>query len=137
MPPPVKTIRQQALIPASPREVYLAWVTSRIHAAVTGSAATGSARVGGRFTAYGGYITGVHRELVPGKRIVQEWRTTEWPAGAAPSRLHITLATARGGTALRMVHSNVPASQADSYRQGWIDYYWTPLQEYFGRKAER
>jgi uncharacterized protein YndB with AHSA1/START domain len=131
MPPSVKTIRQQTLIPASPREVYRALVTARVHAAVTGSPATGSARVGGRFTAHGGYITGVHRELVPGKRIVQDWWTSEWPDGAAPSRLEITLRTVKGGTALRMVHSNVPASQADSYRQGWIDYYWKPLKEYF------
>lgn len=137
MPPSVKTIRQQTRLPASPQEVYRAFVTARTHAAITGSPATGSARVGGRFTAYDGYITGVHRELVPGKRIVQDWRTTEWPDGAAPSRLEITLTAAKGGTALRMVHSNVPASQADSYRQGWIDYYWEPLKQYFEQKAER
>ena len=25
----------------------------------------------------------------------------------------------------------VPAEQADSYRQGWIDFYWKPLKGYF------
>lgn len=135
MPPSAKTIKQRALIPASPRQVYDALVTARTHAAVTGSPATGTARVGGRFTAYDGYIMGVHRELVAGKRIVQEWKTTEWPENALPSRLEITLKPAKGQTELRMVHSNVPASQADGYRQGWIDYYWKPLKEYFRRKA--
>ena len=40
----------------------------------------------------------------------------------------------KGGTELRMVHSNVPAEQADSYRQGWIDHYWTPLKAYFAQR---
>jgi activator of HSP90 ATPase len=136
MPPSIKTIKQKALIPASPREVYDALVTARTHAAVTGAPATGRARVGGRFTAYDGYIMGVHRELVAGKRIVQEWTTTEWPEGAAASRLEITLKPAKGKTSLQMVHSNVPASQAAGYRQGWIDYYWKPLKAYFARKSE-
>lgn len=135
MPHSVKTITQRALIPASPKQVYDALVTARIHAAVTGAAATGAARVGGRFTAWDGYINGVHRKLVPGKRIVQDWSTTEWPEGAAPSRVDITLKPAKGGTELKMVHSNVPASQAAGYRQGWIDYYWTPLRNYFEEKA--
>jgi len=136
MPLSVKTITQRVLIPASPRQVYDALVTARLHAAFTGAAAAGAARVGGRFTAWDGYISGVHRELVAGKRVVQEWSTTEWPAGAPPSRVEITLKAAKGGTELKMVHSNVPASQAASYRQGWIDHYWTPLRDYFEQKAE-
>jgi hypothetical protein len=35
-----------------------------------------------------------------------------------------------------MVHSQVPASQADQYRQGWVDYYWTPLKAYFSARQE-
>jgi hypothetical protein len=30
-----------------------------------------------------------------------------------------------------MIHSKVPEEQADEYDQGWKDYYWTPLKEYF------
>jgi activator of HSP90 ATPase len=128
-----RTITQTVIVPAPPVDVYDAFVNARRHAAFTGSPATGVARVGGRFTACDGYIAGVHRELVKGRKVVQDWRTTEWPDGAPDSLLTLTLRKAKGGTALKMVHSNVPAAQADRYRQGWIDYYWTPLTTYFSR----
>jgi activator of HSP90 ATPase len=131
--PPTKTITQTVVVPATPDEVYDAFVVARKHAAFTGAAATGSARVGGTFTSWDGYITGVHRELVKGKRIVQDWRTTEWPEGAADSQVAFTFKAVKGGTQVRMVHSNVPAEQAAGYRQGWIDYYWTPLKLYFSK----
>jgi activator of HSP90 ATPase len=133
---PVKTLRQKVTIPASPAEVYEAFVDPKIHAAFTGSPAKGNRRVGSHFAACGGYIDSVHRELAPGRRIVQDWSTTEWPAGAPVSRLELTLKPVAKGTELRMVHSNVPASQADSYRQGWIDFYWKPLHAYFEQRAK-
>jgi activator of HSP90 ATPase len=131
--PRVKTITQRVVVSAPPGAVYDAFVNARKHAAFTGSAATGSARVGGRFTAWDGYISGVHRKLVKGRVIVQDWQTTQWPEGAAPSKLELTFTKAKGGTQIRMVHSNVPAEQADSYRQGWFDFYWKPLTAYFSK----
>lgn len=35
------------------------------------------------------------------------------------------------GTELTLVHTKVPAEQADLYREGWKEYYWKPLQRYF------
>lgn len=129
----VRTITQKVVVPATPAKVYEAFLNPRIHAAFTGSPATGSARVGAKFTAWDGYISGVHRELVKDRRIVQEWQTTEWPEGAEPSSVAFTFKIVEGGTEIRMVHSKVPAEQADAYRQGWIDYYWTPLAAYFAK----
>lgn len=90
--------------------------------------------MGGKFTAWDGYITGKHLELVKGRKIVQEWKTTEWPAGYPPSRLQLKFSLKRGGTELRMLHSKVPAEQIASYRKGWVDSYWNPLKEYFAKK---
>jgi activator of HSP90 ATPase len=133
----VKTITQKTFVPsARPKEVYDALVTAKKHAAFTGAKATGAARVGAKFTAWDGYIEGVHRELVPGRKIVQDWRTTEWPSGMPASRVEFTFKAAKGGTEIRMRHANVPSSQADGYRQGWIDYYWTPLKAYFSGREE-
>jgi len=135
----VSTIVQTVIIPARPAHVYAAFTNARIHTAVTGAPATGRARVGGAFTAWDGYIFGIHRELTKDRRIVQDWQTTEWPAGAAPSRLALSFEAVTGGTKVRMVHSDVPAEQANAYRQGWIDFYWNPLKAYFteGRAAGR
>ena len=128
----VKTITQTTFVRgAAPGDVYDACVIAKKHAAFTGSPASGAARVGGRFMACDGYVAGVHRQLVKGRKVVQDWQTTEWPADAAPSRLEITFKAVKGGTELRMVHSNVPAEQAAAYRKGWITYYWTPLKAYF------
>lgn len=128
-----RTITQTLVVQAKPADVYDAFMNPRKHAAFTGGAATGSRRIGGAFTACDGYIRGVNRQLSPGKKIVQDWRTTEWPDGAPDSRVELTFRAVKGATQLRMVHSNVPAEQADRYRQGWIDYYWTPLQSYFSK----
>jgi activator of HSP90 ATPase len=129
-----RTIRQNTLIPATPVEVYDAFINARKHRAFTGAGATCGARVGGKFTAWDGYISGKILELDLGKRIVQEWRTTEWPEGAPPSQLDLSFKKKGNGTVISMIHSRVPAEQAAAYRKGWIDYYWNPLKKYFQEK---
>jgi hypothetical protein len=37
-------------------------------------------------------------------------------------------------TELTMIHSRVPAEQSAKYAQGWKEFYWEPLKEYFGKK---
>jgi len=125
------TITQEVFIPAPPAEVYDALVNPKKHAEVTGAAATGDARKGGKFTAWDGYIFGEYIDLAKGRKIVWGWSTTEWPKSYPPSRVEITLAQAEGGTKLLMMHSGVPTSQAESYRQGWTDFYWEPLKGHF------
>ena len=123
-------ITQKVVIPASPEEVYDAFMDAKKHSAFTGAKATCDATVGGEFTAWDGYITGKNLELEKGKHIVQEWITTEWPTGYAPSRLEFTFREVSGGTEITMTHSKVPKEQADEYKQGWIDNYWEPLKTY-------
>ena len=123
------------MIAASPDAVYRALTNARRHAAFTEAKATGRARVGYRFTAWDGYIEGKHLALKQARRIVQEWSTSEWPSGAAPSRLELRLRPVKGGTELTMIHSGVPASQSRSLRSGWVEYYWKPLKDWFAREA--
>lgn len=127
-------IRQTVYFDASPQEVYDALLNAKKHAAFTGSPAKTSARVGAEFNAWDGYISGKNVELVKGKKIVQEWETTEWPEGYPRSRLEITLTPKRGGTELKMVHSKVPAEQVEEYSSGWRSSYWDPLKEYLVKK---
>ena len=35
-----------------------------------------------------------------------------------------------------MVHSDIPANQEADLRQGWIDFYWKPLKDYFEKNCE-
>ena len=129
----VKTIKQEVIVPATPVEVYEAFMDAKKHSAFTGSRATCDPRVGGEFTAWDGYISGKNLELEKGKRIVQEWVTTDWPQNYPPSRLELNFKAIKEGTEISMIHSEVPAEQADDIKQGWIDFYWEPLKEYFSK----
>jgi activator of HSP90 ATPase len=126
-----KTIRQTVMIPATPNEVYQAFIDPRKHSKFTGSKATFDPKVGGEFTAWDGYISGKNLELEDGKSIVQEWQTTEWPKGFPPSRLELTFRKTKEGTEISMVHSGVPAEQAEDVAQGWNEFYWEPLKKFF------
>jgi activator of HSP90 ATPase len=131
-----ETITQTAVIDGAPNEVYEAYVDPRKHSEFTGSPATGSPKVGERFTAWDGYIEGRFLELEKGKKIVHEWKTTEWPAGYPASVVELKLKPKGKQTELTMVHSKVPAEQAEEYAEGWRDYYWEPMKEHF-RKNKR
>lgn len=124
-------IRQKIMIPASPIEVYEAYVDPKKHSEFTGSKATSNQKANGEFTAWDGYIYGKNLELQPGKKIIQEWSTTDWPKDQQPSRVEFTLKKTKTGTEINMLQTNVPAEQTAELKQGWIDFYWTPLKEYF------
>jgi activator of HSP90 ATPase len=123
-------------IPAEAEEVFEAFMDPAKHSEFTGDDASGSSVVGKEFHAYGGYILAKNLELEPGKKIVQEWTTSEWPDGAAPSVLTITLKKTKIGTKLTMVHSKVPAEQSDEYEAGWKEHYWSKLENYFTAKKK-
>ncbi|HEY6283661.1 MAG TPA: hypothetical protein VIW22_07030, partial [Nitrososphaerales archaeon] len=63
-----EVIKQVAIIDASPVEVYESYVDPKKHAAFTGDSATGTARVGEKFAAGNGYISGKYLKLERGKR---------------------------------------------------------------------
>lgn len=116
-----------------PSDVYEAWLSTKGHTAMTGSPAKVEGRVGGKFSAWDGYIFGTTLELSPNERIVQAWRTTEFPGNAPDSRVEILFEETAGGTKLTLAHSNMPEEQVDDYKQGWEDFYFKPMREYFGK----
>jgi activator of HSP90 ATPase len=122
-----------AVIPAKPSEIYKAWLSTKGHAAMTGNPAKVTGRVGGKFTAWDGYIFGSTLELEVDHRIVQAWRTSEFPDDAPDSRLEVLLEETKSGTKVTLTHTNMPKDQADSYKQGWDDFYFKPMKEYFGK----
>lgn len=121
-----------AFFDAKPSAIYKAWLSSKGHSAMTGSAAKVDGRVGGKFTAWDGYIFGSTLELTPNQRIVQAWRTSEFPDHALDSRLEILLEEVEGGTKVTLTHTDMPKDQVESYRQGWEDFYFKPMKEHFG-----
>lgn len=127
------TIRQTVIIEAPVHAVFEALMDSKKHEAFTGAQASISRRVGGRISAWDGYISGANVRVEKDKVIVQSWRTTEFKESEPDSKVMFHLSKKGDGTRLMFVHSDVPNRLAEDLRQGWIDNYWTPLKAYLER----
>ena len=132
---PTKTIKQVITLSAPAPVVFEALANPKIHSVFTSAKATGRTRIGAKVTAHDGYIEGRILEVIPGRKIVQEWKTAEWPEGFPPSHLVWSIVKTARGSRLTMIHSCVPAGQAARYRQGWHEYYWTPLKAYLATRS--
>jgi uncharacterized protein YndB with AHSA1/START domain len=129
-------IEVSGLVPASPAMIYTAWLDPEEHAAMTGEPAESDPVVGGRFTAANGYIAGTYVELVPDRKIVQWWRTTEFPVDAPDSNVEIELVPSGEGTLVTLRHTGIPEGQGERYRAGWAEFYFIPMARYFGGDTE-
>ena len=125
-----QTINQTVIFNASPHEVYEALMDEKIHARFTTNAAHISRQVGGTFTAYDGYISGKNIELIPDRKIVQEWRAVDWKPEQI-SLVTFEFNAVPEGTQLVFTHSGLPAGTEDDFAQGWIDNYWEPMRKMF------
>jgi activator of HSP90 ATPase len=119
------------VLPVRQKALFEAWLDSDRHSAFTGSKAVIDRRVGGTYTAWDGYISGTTIAVEPFSRIMQTWRTTDFPTDAPDSEIEIILEEVKDGTKLTIVHTDLPEGQGEAYRQGWIDFYFTPMKDYF------
>ena len=124
------TIRQTVLLEAPPHAVFEAILDSKKHSAFTGDKASLSRKVGGKFTAFDGYIRGENVKIEKDKVIVQSWRNTDFKETDPDSKVMFHFSKKGKGTRLLFVHSNVPNRLAEDLRQGWLDFYWAPLKVY-------
>ena len=126
----IKTIRQSILFKASPHDVYEALMDSRRHAAFTESKARISRKVGGKISAYDGYIDGKNLQLVKDKKIVQSWHSSEWPDGHYSTAV-FSLKKVKGGTRLTFVQTGVPIEHYNAINKGWHEHYWERMKKMF------
>ena len=127
-----KNIKQIVIFKASPNEVYEALMDSKKHSRFTGQAAKISREVGGKFTTFDGYAEGKNLELKPDKKIVQEWRASNWDKGHY-SKITFLLEPKGKGTKLTFTHIGVPEDDHANISDGWNQYYWEPMKEMFDK----
>lgn len=120
----------RAWLPVRPGMLYTIWLNSRRHSEFTGSPALIDARVNGDFSSFNGYVSGIITELIPGRRIVQTWRTRDFAKDAADSRLDVLMEAYTGGTVLTLVHRGLPPEQLDDCRVMWEELFLQPLKDY-------
>jgi uncharacterized protein YndB with AHSA1/START domain len=124
-----KTIKHKVRFKAPPKTVYDLLADSRSRTEVTGREARISDKVGGKFSADAGQVTGVNVDLVPGRRLVQAWRRKDFPEGIY-SMVAITFApTPSGGTELVLTHRGVPKHLLDQIEDYWRLVYWAPMKK--------
>lgn len=135
-------IHHEPVFKATPRRVYTALTDAkqfdqveRLSAAVRSGAPLGSkpteisGEEGGKFTLFGGHIYGRHIELVPGARIVQAWRVSNWNPGVY-SLAQFELIAQGGDTRIIFDHTGFPGAQGAHLAEGWNGNYWEPLTKY-------
>lgn len=122
-----KDIRQMVTFKASAHSVYELLMDSKKHSELAGDEAKVSRKVGGKFN-IGGYIEGTNLELIPDEKIVQSWRYEDWPEGHF-SKATFSFKEEAGKTKMTFTQTGVPVQFYNDIKQGWIDYYWTPMKE--------
>ncbi len=130
----VERIEMSWIVAARPKEVYDCWMSSEGHAAMTGGAAEVDARVGGQFSAWDGYISGVTKKLERNKRIVQTWRTTAFSKRTPSSRIDVQLRAFKGQTQVFLRHTKLKRGDGAKYTDGWFKFYLEPMVAYFAKK---
>ena len=124
----MESIKLTKTFAVKPKVIYSAWLNSRKHSKMTGSKAKINSKLNSKFSAWDGYITGKTTELKPDEKIVQQQRTSEFPDDAPDSIIEIKLTETDKGTKLTMFHKNIPDGQGESYENGWIDFYFKPME---------
>jgi predicted ester cyclase/uncharacterized protein YndB with AHSA1/START domain len=127
----VGTITQDAFFGVSPEEVFQIFTDARMHGAMSGERAEIDARVGGRVWVFDGAVTATFRELVPERRLSQDWRDSDWPEGhTAHLQLSFMPVNEGRGTHVHLALSGVPESKLRQTADAWRDHYWVPIAEY-------
>ncbi len=127
----IESIKLSAIFPVSAKIIFDAWLNSEQHSEFTGEKAKVLPRTGTNFTAGGGYISGTNLYIQPYGRIVQSWRSKDFPAGYPDSKLELLFEKVEKGTKLTLIHSKIPDGQLKKYENGWKKYYIKRMKKYF------
>ncbi len=128
-------IQQRVRFNVPPARLFKLYMDSKQHSAATRAKAVVSGRVGGKFSAFDGTISGKFLAIVPNRMIVQSWRSKHWKETDLDSILVLTFSEIRRGGQIDLVHVNVPAHDHDGVTRGWEKYYWKPWRGYLKHGA--
>ena len=124
-----RPIQLSVTLNATPRELFNTYLDPRKHTALTGAPAKIGKKVGAVFTAFGGELSGRTLLVVPGRLIVQSWRSKGWKTSDSDSILVLEFSKAKGGGRIDLVHVGVPQHDRRGVTKGWKKYYWVPWQK--------
>jgi uncharacterized protein YndB with AHSA1/START domain len=124
----VKTIKQSYYINATPEEVYRAITNPFTIELWSGLPANMELTEGSEFYIFDGDICGRNIKLTENLQLVQEWYFGD---SQEESIVTINLKPHKTGTRVFLEHIHVPDDVADEFEEGWKNYYWGALKEFF------
>jgi activator of HSP90 ATPase len=127
-----KTIKQRARFKLEPEQVYQLLVDSKQHSRLTGQKAIIGSKVGSAFSTHDGRVNGILVDLVPGRRVVQAWRSKDFPVGAYSMASFELSRTKDGGTDLVLTHRGVPKTLIPTVEIDWRTTYWNKIRALAG-----
>ena len=74
---------------------------------------------------------------MPGRLIVQSWRSTGWKAGDRESILILEFSKTKGGGRIDLVHVGMPQHDRRDVANGWKQYYWVPWHKRLAARLVR
>lgn len=116
-------------VPAS--KVWLALTRPSYIEKWGGGPAKMSSREGAEFKLWGGEIYGENIQVVPEKRLVQNWYDGK---SDEPSIVTINIKALKTQTNIELIHTNIPKEEVKSFRMGWDDYYFGPMAQFLESK---
>jgi len=115
------------IIRSTPDQVYLGLTNPLTIHLWSGEEAEMEEKEGSEFSLFEGSISGMNLELVPGKKIVQEW----YFGDDVESIVTILLHPKGEHTSLELRHTNIPDEDYDDIVDGWNEVYMYRLMEFY------
>lgn len=110
-------------INASVQKVWSALIDPTVIVRWGGGPARMEAKSGTKFSLWGGDIHGTNIEVIPERKLTQEWYSGDWKK---PSIVTFELS---GNTKVKLTHTNIPDVEFSDIKSGWDDYYMEPLKK--------
>lgn len=123
-------IHQEISIKSSAENIFKALTNADTFSALTGMPAQISAAEGGKFSSFGGMISGTMIEIIPNGRLVQAWRVGNWDDGVYSIVKFELEKVSEVETRVVFDHTGFPAEHKEHLTQGWHERYWQPMKKY-------
>jgi len=132
----VKVIQHTISLMARPGKLYDMYLNPEMHAAITGGRVVISPEPNSQFLAFDGKIFGRTLSVIPGRQIIQSWRSKEWKESDRDSVLILNFLPDGESGKIELIHVNVAEGDFDDVNKGWLEYYWKPWREYLKKEQK-
>lgn len=127
----MKSLTQHYTIEAPIEKVWQALINTDLINEWGGGPAEMNDEVDQEFRLWGGDIWGKNIEVVPNRKLVQEWYSGQWPK---PSICTFELVEDGDETELTLIHTHIPDDEFNEIENGWKEHYLEPLKNWIEKE---